>query len=450
MGGGTSIILKKDKKSDYDVSASPFSLSSYEFGDTLGHGSFSTIRLALHEFYCKQLAMKEVKLGSRCAEKNADLFTTEVSALRILGRHPNLPYLHVAFVEGRSCYLGLDHINGGDLRYHINHGKGFTIKQTAFIVGSLGSALKHMHRHGMIHRDIKPENIILNAYGVPVLVDLGITYIEMAEVPPLCSSSSGTQEYLAPEVLTSGHRHSIHADYWSLGIVMYELLFDQRPFATHCCKKYIYFSDNHYFRLWDRLEKLRASGKDVIQIDWEELSSGSEEERLRILRFPNYDVPLEPDGSLPVSLRVPIPHTTALGETTFDVFAELLSGLLDVRIPLRLGVGNKYAHFMKLVSLLCRGEEAGEDSHVVPVYVPDTEQVAQYLKGKYAYNNMLQSLDVVDENEANIPFVRLDEVSVKDVEYVSPEFAQVCNVIPSKFRTTSDMTASQSESGYSP
>ena len=366
--------------------------------------------------------MKEVKLRYGSAEKNADMFITELTTLKTLGRHGNLPYLHVAFVEGRSCYLCMDYINGGDLRYHINHGKGFTIEQTSFIIGSLGMAIHHLERHGMIHRDIKPENVILDARGHPVLVDLGISYIEKNLSAPLCASSSGTIEYLAPEVLTTSHRHSVHADFWSLGIIMHELLFGRRPFDTHCWKSLIYFSENHYTHLWDTLETMHST--HTTDLNWCELSYLTEDDRLRTLRFPDYDIPLEFDGSLPECLRVPVPPTTWCGQAITAECADLLSGLLDVRIPERLGMGKMYSTFINHSLFLTHGHEFGRDLDMTPPFVPDAEQVASYLQDKYAYENMLVTVDACEDGEVLNQFV---QEKLRGIKYMSPEFREACS-----------------------
>ena len=80
-----------------------------------------------------------------------------------------------------------------------------------------------MHLHSIVHRDIKPENLIFDNNGYLYLTDLGIS----SKVP--CKDTSGTPNYMAPEVLC--HRaHTFPVDLYSLGVLMYELMFHKRPY----------------------------------------------------------------------------------------------------------------------------------------------------------------------------------------------------------------------------
>jgi len=72
-----------------------------------------------------------------------------------------------------------------------------------------------------------------------------VAYIHKDKSEPfLCYLSSGTKQYLAPEVFTKSHAHGPAADYWSLGIMLYELLFSRRPFEKHCPLSYIRHLDD--------------------------------------------------------------------------------------------------------------------------------------------------------------------------------------------------------------
>jgi serine/threonine protein kinase len=128
----------------------------------------------------------------------------------------------------------LDLQTGGDLRYYMRKRYLFEEADVAFYIACLSSALEHMHSCGVIHRDVKPENIILDERGYPYLTDFGVAHVQSADAPILsCTLASGTRQYLAPEVFTKAHLHGPEADFWSLGVVAYELLFGRRPFDKH-------------------------------------------------------------------------------------------------------------------------------------------------------------------------------------------------------------------------
>jgi serine/threonine protein kinase len=226
MGGGASRNTNNQSQSAIDM-------NNYEFGDVIGTGGYASVRVAKFKPTGKIMVIKEMKLEESNAEKMVDIFTSELSALKLLRAHPHIPKLHASFHDDCHMYMGLDYAAGGDLRFHLNNNCGFTLEQVTYFVGCVGSALNFIHRHNMLHRDVKPENIVLTNGGRPLLTDYGVAYVETHRALALCKESSGTQQYLAPEVFTPSHRHSFQADFWSLGVVMFELLFKSRPFQTH-------------------------------------------------------------------------------------------------------------------------------------------------------------------------------------------------------------------------
>jgi len=248
--------------------------------------------------------------------------------------HPLLCNLHFAYHDNVNCYMVMDLLEGGDLRHHINNSFQFTEKCIAFIAACISSALHHVHSHGIIHRDVKPENIVLDCQGYPRLCDFGISHTSStASGSMVCSHSSGTLCYLAPEILTSSQRHSTESDFWSLGIVLYELMFLKRPFSKHCPHSFIEFVGNNYENLWysyyyglPNSTSRMVFGKSVF------------------FNSQNYDRQFVcSQASIQVNLpQVDIPPVSSCGVNVSADFKNLINGLLDIRIPQRLGSGSNY------------------------------------------------------------------------------------------------------------
>jgi serine/threonine protein kinase len=171
---------------------------------------------------------------SRCG--NVSFLSNEITCLKAIGQsHPFIVGLHFAYHDYLECYLILDLIPGGDLRYQLDRKSVMSEPQLSLIALCLGSALKHIHSRHVIHRDIKPENIVLDRYGIPHLTDFGISHCGTAPKPGehlLCNLPSGTKPYMAPEMLTRSRLHGTAADYWSLGVVLFELFYGVRPFKS--------------------------------------------------------------------------------------------------------------------------------------------------------------------------------------------------------------------------
>uniref|UniRef100_A0A8C6SKX0 non-specific serine/threonine protein kinase n=1 Tax=Neogobius melanostomus TaxID=47308 RepID=A0A8C6SKX0_9GOBI len=142
--------------------------------------------------------------------------------------HPFIVKLHYAFQTEGKLYLILDFLRGGDLFTRLSKEVMFTEEDVKFYLAELALALDHLHGLGIIYRDLKPENILLDEEGHIKLTDFGLSK-ESIDHENKAYSFCGTVEYMAPEVVNRrGHTHS--ADWWSYGVLMFEMLTGTLPF----------------------------------------------------------------------------------------------------------------------------------------------------------------------------------------------------------------------------
>mmetsp|Transcript_63239 Transcript_63239/g.72502 ORF Transcript_63239/g.72502 Transcript_63239/m.72502 type:complete len:361 (-) Transcript_63239:16-1098(-) len=134
--------------------------------------------------------------------------------------------MHYAFQDREYLYLVLDYMPGGDLRYLMTKIKQFTEEQARFVTASLVRCLEGLHAQQILHRDIKPENILFDKDGYMHLTDF-----QLAKVwhPDNAQDTSGTPGYMAPEVMAR-QNHGIAADFFSVGIIAYEMMTGRRPY----------------------------------------------------------------------------------------------------------------------------------------------------------------------------------------------------------------------------
>jgi serine/threonine protein kinase len=364
MGSGVS-FLRNDTLS-----------AKFSPGSLIGKGGFASIFLTTYVPEKLTLASKEINIKKVFERSNGlDSLRNELEALRIVSNHQYITNLHFAYTDRTTCYLILDLCTGGDLRFHVGRVHNFSEKEIAFIAACIGSALHHTHACGVIHRDVKPENIIFDCHGVPRLTDFGVAYTCKNAYDIVCSSSSGTMRYLAPEVLTPNHFHSFESDFWSLGAVVVELISLQRAFKKHCPREMVEYSKQEYKFLWESLDRrcqqyslsdanmvLYSATEDDDDVD-KSHQFLTAQELVQDFHIENSCSPRDGDGDgkdrLPAylsSFQVKPPCRSAYGINMSEECQDFVRNLLDVRITHRLGVGQtNYKRFAGHHFFACNG-----------------------------------------------------------------------------------------------
>lgn len=327
-------------------------MDRYALDYVLGQGGYSVIFHGINLQTKKEIAMKRMKLESGNLNKVQNVFNELDTFQRIDRHHAFIVNLHSTFYQCGCCYFVMDCYPGGDLRLFLRTNNSLKEQSVVYLLACIGSALHHLHCKGVVHRDVKPENIVLDLQGRPYLTDFGISMVSSADNPlPLCQISSGTLAYLAPEVLSPGHCHSYQSDFWSLGVMGYELMFGIRPFPRHCSFESMKFVQNEYAWMWQSLQ-FNPSSAELVDfntlhppIDW-------------IPPYPDPTLCLNEDGTPPDCVIVPIPPCTSIHSFVPSIsedFQKLLNGLMDARIPLRLGSMSHFTEFSEHNGFLLHG-----------------------------------------------------------------------------------------------
>ncbi|XP_037949853.1 serine/threonine-protein kinase 32A [Teleopsis dalmanni] len=251
MGANASSRSDASLLNDDDVNFDHFQILR-----AIGKGSFGKVCIVQKRDSGILYAMKYVS-RSACESRGAlGGVIKEVDLLATL-EHPFLVNLWFSFQDEEDLFMVCDLLTGGDLRYHLQNRVEFSEQSVALFVCELGSALEYLQLQRVVHRDIKPDNILLDELGHAHLTDFNIA--TRLQKDGLACSMSGTKPYMAPEVfmcaLDEIAGYSFAVDWWSLGVVAYEMRAHTRPFIVHSNTtlvevKHILNSNVHYPRYW--------------------------------------------------------------------------------------------------------------------------------------------------------------------------------------------------------
>jgi len=201
----------------------------FEFLKLIGRGTFGRVFQVRKRDTKRIYAMKVLSKREIVAKKEVAHTIGEKKILQKSLSSPFLVGLKFSFQTETDLYLVTDFKSGGELFWHLQRDMRFPEDRARFYIAELILALEHLHKYDIVYRDLKPENILLDATGHIALCDFGLSKADLPS-DQLTNTFCGTTEYLAPEVLLDDQGYSKLVDFWSLGVLLFEMCCGWSPF----------------------------------------------------------------------------------------------------------------------------------------------------------------------------------------------------------------------------
>lgn len=213
-----------------NINTGKLGLGDFELLKIVGQGAFGKVFQVRYIRTNEILAMKVMRKEVIIRKDHSEYVRSERDLLTAVD-HPYIVTMRFSFQTPQKLYLVLDFIQGGHLFFNLYREGVFSEDVARLYTAEIVSAISYLHGLGIMHRDLKPENCLITTDGHLKITDFGLAKGNVHDEDERSNSFIGTMEYMAPEIV-DGKGHTKSVDWWSTGILLFEMLCGVPPFKA--------------------------------------------------------------------------------------------------------------------------------------------------------------------------------------------------------------------------
>ena len=202
-------------------------IDDYIIKNTIGKGTFSTVKLGEHIKTKQKVAIKILNKEKIKEKEDLEHIKREIKILQMMD-HPNIIKTYKISENAKNYYIIMEYCDGGELFNYIVEKEKLDENEASMFFYQLISALEYIHSLGITHRDLKPENLLLVNNKLIKIIDFGLSNYFNGEKQ--LETPCGSPSYASPEIIKGEAYNGFNIDIWASGIILFAMLCGYLPF----------------------------------------------------------------------------------------------------------------------------------------------------------------------------------------------------------------------------
>ena len=221
------ILENKKEKEKINKIENNKMIDDYIIKNTIGKGTFSTVKLGEHIKTKQKVAIKILNKEKIKEKEDLERIKREIKILQMMD-HPNIIKTYKISENAKNYYIIMEYCDGGELFNYIVEKEKLDENEASMFFYQLISALEYIHSLGITHRDLKPENLLLVNNKIIKIIDFGLSNYFNGEKQ--LETPCGSPSYASPEIIKGEAYNGFNIDIWASGIILFAMLCGYLPF----------------------------------------------------------------------------------------------------------------------------------------------------------------------------------------------------------------------------